>query len=216
MTGQRRGRLGRRKPRCVGGNHEGSGSGWLQRQRSGSGEVSDRVTLGSGGVDAEWWSRILSKKQKGPVPGMGRLRDSAVRGCLRPERQETRNLLGWSSLWTELCPVPTAAGWPALHRHLRNDLRRPQDWQTRPRHPLRRPRRILPVGSRCGSRRGGRGGCSPMPAPASFPSGLVIWFACVSRGVAIAGLWWPCARSGPSCPNAARFCRLKLCFNPRR
>ena len=70
-----------------------------------------------------------------------------------------------SSLWTELCLVPTAARWTAQHLHPRNCLRHRQDWGPRSPSPRAHRRRARPPGWRCGLRRAMKGASSLIPTP---------------------------------------------------
>ena len=155
------------------GQQGASGGGWLPRQTGKTllGWVIPAVVLRKGeatsrsGRNGGLGARIRDKSRGGGrCQGSGRRRDSAVRGGRRPEMPgDTWSTLNGSSLWTELCLVPTAARWTAQPIHLRNCLRPAQDWGTKSPQPQIHKPMPPPPGCRSGWMPAGRGRCSPTP-----------------------------------------------------
>lgn len=123
------------------------------------------------------------------------------------------NLSG-SSLWTELCAVPTAALRAAQPRHPRNGMRSLQDCQPAPHPP--HPAQRLQAGWRSGWRPAGKGGPSPMPTPQAWPSGWGTWCGSACRGGPTRAWWW--RRPRPVRPpwRDGRCCRWTRCWRAPR
>ena len=148
------------------------------------------------GTDTDGWWMDRSRSVIGMV-GVGQSRCRAVTGGLRPEERTEGEpwVLSGSSLWTELCVVPTAAFRAAQPSHPRNGMRSLQDCQPIPHlpHPVPPPQ----AGWRSGWRPAGRGGPSPMPIPQAWPSGWGIWCGCACRDGPTRGWWWRRPRPVP-------------------